>query len=420
MDLSNVIAELGLSESTDLLGQEWESSQQSMPAEGLPFLAPEFVRNAAHAVGLSGEQAAAAATAAQRIAANASLRALAWHCHYCCFRSNSYKRRNLADWPPLTPALREDSGLFYLLMTLSGLPHMQGVHTAHSVPAQVVRDTLSQVSFLAGEYRKEHGHWGLNPNNLCWLMNHFHGELYQLGRLQFQFGAFKCKFRVFRHQRSRTVLAFPESGVCFLVDGQLSGPGYRRDTGGAWTAELTVTDHEISGHPVLPEGRVLQRRISLPRAEWLPVLAAGEPVLNIHMSGGSPLDYDRCGESFRTALEFFPSHFPKRPFVAFCCCSWLLDTQLQEFLPAGSNIVRFQREFYLFPHVSNDQHLWHRAFGRVPDDLSTAPQDTSLQRALIQHSRSGNHLRARAGGCFLFPEDFDWGSEFYQEQQFEC
>ena len=27
------------------------------------------------------------------------------------------------------------------------------------------------------------------------------------------------------------------------------------------------------------------------------------------------------------AMEFFPRHFPDRPFVAFCCESWLLDSQ---------------------------------------------------------------------------------------------
>ena len=57
------------------------------------------------------------------------------------------------------------------------------------------------------------------------------------------------------------------------------------------------------------------------------------------------MDFEACGESMRTALAFFPRHFPERlPAVAFVCSTWFFDAQYQQILPATSNIVRFQRE----------------------------------------------------------------------------
>ena len=126
--------------------------------------------------------------------------------------------------------------------------------------------------------------------------------------------------------------------------------------------------------------------------------------------------HDRCGESFRRALSFFRNHFPDRSFDAFCCSSWLLDTELQSFLPEKANIVRFQREFYLFPVPFGPEYVLGNILGSVPDDLSAAPRRTALQRAAVAALQSGKSLRPTGGGCFLLPDDLDWGSQVYLKQ----
>ena len=55
MKLKEVIAELDLGGKVELLALEWESSQQTMPAGDLFFLAPEFVEEACRAVYLPTE-----------------------------------------------------------------------------------------------------------------------------------------------------------------------------------------------------------------------------------------------------------------------------------------------------------------------------------------------------------------------------
>ncbi len=421
MNLTEAIIKLGLTPKTELLQVlqvEWQTSQQSTPAGGLPYLCPESVAPTCEAISLPRKLAQAALPVSKRIASNAGLNAIAWHYHHCLFRCTAYPWKNINRWPSLTEALREDTGMFYILVMLSGLPGMQAIYRAHSVPGEILRDTLSQLKSRITDYRGKHGNWGLNVQSLPWLMNHFHGKLYRLGRLQFQFGSFTHKLRAFRHRTSGTVVALSEGGVAYLADGQVNGEGRIYEATGAWTSQLIFTGEEIVGYPILPTGRVLGRKVRLSTAEWRQVLAPGDPILNIHIPGRSRMAYEPCGESFRAAVEFFPSHFPQKPFLSFCCRSWLLDSQLEQLLPPTSNLVRFQREVYLFPALSNDLHLLKVVFGCVPEDLNKAPGDTVLRRALLERLLGGGKLRASAGGCFLLPDDLNWGSQVYRRQTF--
>lgn len=421
MKLGDVITKLRLIESAEVLQVEWESSQQSMPEEP-HFLAPEFIVDACQAVSLPEEVRQATIAISQRIASNAALQALAWHFHHCLFRCASYLQSDIARWPSLNGGLQHNEGMFYTLVLLSGLPGMRAIYHTHRVPIEIARDTLSQVRFGICDptaYRKEHGQLGLTPYALQWFRNHLCGELYRLGRLQFKFGSSSYKIRAFQHRTAGTVVVLSEAGVRYLMDGQVASEGRVHDDPCKWTSQLIFTDNEIIGHPILPTGCALQRKVCLPKAEWRQVLASGDPILEIHIPGGSPMTYDLCAKSFRDALKFFPEHFPERPFVAFCCSSWLLDGQLKELLPPTSNIVRFQREVYLFPTLSDDLYLVKTVFGDMPEDLTKVPRDTTLRRALLDRLLAGGHLHARAGSCFLLPDDVArWGSQVYRRQTF--
>jgi len=414
--LEEVIAEVGVAESEEVLRVEWERSQQSMPEGELLFLAPQFLSEACRAAYLDEEVGEVLSAVGRRAAGNRALRALAWHFHHCLYGTDGYSGQSIRDWPSLEEVLGEDGGLLYLAALLSGLPTMQRVHGEHGVPAEVTRDTILDLKLWLEGRKREHpeSQWGLVPFNLWWLSYHFRGELYRLGRLQFQFGSLGREIRVFRHRDSGLVAALSEDGMRYRADGGRAGS----EEDGCWVARLVAGESETTGCPILPEGRAIRREVTLRHAEWQPVLAAGQPVLYIHIPAGGPLAHDLCGQSFGSALDFFPKHFPERPFDGFCCHSWLLNAELAEFLPESANIVRFQREFYLFPiALGSDDLLW-RIFDEVPKDLTHAPRDTTLRRGVLDRLLSGQGLRPIGGGCFLLPEDFNWGAQVYRRQEF--
>lgn len=416
MTLDEVVRALGIADGAETLKKEWEESQATLPKDGIPFLSSDFVRHACREVGMADDVAEAVVRVCGTTAGSEALAALAWHCHRALFAGNGYSFDDVTSWPSLEGALGADADTFYLLVLLSGVPRMRQVNLAHRVAAEVERDTLGDVLRSLERHRRRGGGptWGLHPHEVAWFANFIRCDLYRLGRLQFQFGSFYHRARAFRHT-SGAVLALSEAGVGYDSDGQVAASA----DNAVWTAELVLGRDRAVGNPILPTGQALPGKVTLPSSEWKQVLAPGDPILNVHMPGGGPLAHDACGESFRRAVEFFPRHFPERPFTGFCCHSWLLDAQLEQMLPPSSNMVRLQRKVYLLPTHMEVGELLRTALGRHLDDLSKAPRKTTLQRAIVERLERGEKLRPRAGGFFLLPEDLNWGGEVYRSQQLE-
>lgn len=411
IQLEAAFAALGTATPTGTTEEDWAATQQSFPPSGPDFLDPSFVDGACRAACLPDDIRAAAVAAARRAGANAALQAFAWHCHVTLFRPGRYDRNAVWGWPRLDGVLGQDAGLFYLLVLLTGMPALRERYRQRDIPQRVACDTLSDIERWLRLYRQEAGVWGLTPRALTWLRNHVQGQLYQLARLQHQLNEFHCDVYVYRHRVDGTVVALSDDGVRYRADGQYDGAGGVSDPSGAWTATLTRTASYVAGYPIAPRGHAVRQLRHLPGAEWEELLAPGDPVLQLHIPDGSPMDFDACGDSFRQALEFFPRHFPDHRFRAFACSSWLLDAQLQHLLPPASNLVRFQREMYLLPAPGDGRSTLERVFGGVPERIDRAPQRTTLQRALVTHLASGGHLRG--GRCFLLRDDVRWGSQVY-------
>ena len=415
MDLDRVVTQLGIEQSREVLEPEWEVSRNAMPDGNVGFLSPAFVNEACRGIFLPDDIVQAAVAAAARVAESPAMRALAWHCHWCLYHVDGYPSRQADHWPCLAGPLGKLSGFFYLLVLLSRFPEMRALHREHEVPERVVRDSMDQIYLRGVACSEIFGRWGLDGHGARWLANFLRGDIYALGRLEHQFNVMNDPFRVYRHRKSSAIIALSEDGVAYRPDGQRQRGG---DPPAAWTSRLHVTGDRIAGHPILPTGSASAEMVTLAAPDWIPVLEPGDPVLYFHIPGGIPLEHAACGDSFRQAMDFFPRHFSDRPYRAFFCGSWLLDTQLEDWLPAGSNLVRFLREFYLVPGGISHRSILQTVFGNAADDLSRAPGDTSLQRAMLRHVSSGRPIDPRAGKCFMFPEDLDWGRQVYRTSKF--
>lgn len=413
MDESAIREALGDEAGTGILLDGWAASQSALPPGRPFFLEPRFVASAAEDSGLSPEFAQALASAARRLDGNPATRALSWHVYYRLFRAPECQDSQLQRWPEPIAMLGEDTGLLYALALYGGLPAMHALYGTRGVPLQVARDTLHDVQRWADHYRRHSGAWGISPLSLPWLRLHLRGDLYALGRLQFQPGTWNSPVRAFRHRASGRVLTVSEDGVRYRPDGR---PVWEDDAAcpeDSWAARFSVGAVCIVAHRILPEGRIVREEIRLPRAEWAPVLKSGDPVLHLHIPHGKRLDPAACRQSLEEALAFFPSHFPDRPFVAFACESWLLDAQLEALLPASSNIVRFLRQLYLVPSTGNPESALEWVFDGMLANLAHAPRDTTLRRAVLDHLAAGGTLRG-AGG-FVLPEDVPgWGADVYR------
>jgi hypothetical protein len=125
-----------------------------------------------------------------------------------------------------------------------------------------------------------------------------------------------------------------------------------------------------------------------------------EPCLAVHIpSYSGSLDPEACDASFAQARAFYARHYPEEPHRLAVCKSWLMDRQLAQFLPATSNIVRFQQRFGIAytPEAPDDRDTLEFVF-RTPDvPLDQLPQRTTLERGVVRHLQAGGHFHGGMG-----------------------
>ena len=152
-------------------------------------------------------------------------------------------------------------------------------------------------------------------------------------------------------------------------------------------------------------GRLQFQRGKLGNRTGLAITAAGlpygpgDPTLAVHVPEFyGPLTPPACDASFVRAVQFFARHFPEETYDLAFCHSWLLDDQLGEYLPEDSNIIRFQRRFrHAYTPEANDDGIIRFVFGRLKPALDDLPQRTTLERAIVDHLKTGRHWHGGAG-----------------------
>lgn len=108
----------------------------------------------------------------------------------------------------------------------------------------------------------------------------------------------------------------------------------------------------------------------------------------------SPREVDR---SLELAEGFFREHYPELVRAEYRCHSWLLDGQLGGMLDEGSNIRHFQTRFEILDRGGVDAEFIEWLFQTKSTNISTLPEDTSLQRNVKRHLLSGGQIYTAFG-----------------------
>lgn len=401
MDLAAILQSAGEAASLEAVSRGWDESQKTFPEGGGHLLSAEAVADNAAFSGFDPESRAFLAGAARRVRVVPGLDRVLWHCFRITFFGP--KPADLKGWPWWEKALGDAGGAFYLLAALGGVPEISAAHRKRGVPEDVTRDTCLEIRcFSDNHVRGRGGRPGMYLNQLNWLHHYVHQPYYRLGRLEFWLKPFGGGVRVFRHRRDGHVIALSEDGHKLDREGLVDGSAGKWDAGGGWVASFSETDKEAEGFPYSPEGRAVRRKVRLPRTDWEPVLAKGTWVLDMHIPAGGGMGPEACLDAHRRALEFFDRHHPEHRWAAIVCNSWIFNTQLDGILPPEANLVRYQRELYLYPVRSSGQDgLWF-IFLQEPVDLRTAPRESGLQKAILKFLEAGNTWRG--GAMFILRE----------------
>lgn len=350
--------------------------------------------------------------------------------------------------PRVQAQLRDRTSLFYLLAYMAALPYTVTRYRQLGVGMDVFFETMRDFLNYLGDFYDQYGYWGYDE--FMWIWRHLTCELFRLGRLQYMLTPFRSGITAFRRKsgmdRDEQIPGSVESSGLDQVssrqnpDGDLSGleivlladpdqplraDGYAYGIGephrededqpvDTWKPYYEVSSAGWRGHLVAPYGFVCPHAVFLRRSEWDLILQDGDLVLDLHIPRKDPLTVETCRASLQQAFEFFPRVFPERLWKGLYCHTWFFTPQLQMILPSNSNIVKFQREFYLFPFPGSVRFLWGFVFGEKYSNPATAPRNTFLRRAVLEWIDQGKEIFDLPGVMFHAPEK--WGIQPYMSQ----
>jgi hypothetical protein len=307
------------------------------PPADRPLWTAEAALDNAAVLAIPADATATVATAGQIIAARPELRWLLDRCRSALSASLGDECASSAPWPALPAHLGAVAAGFYVHVFAAALPEIRAFHAQLAVPPAIAEATLADLGRHMRIDAVMHGRPCLDSQN--WLLRHWRGVILEVGRLQFEW---------FRHGA-----------------GHLANP------------DAASTDQETLRHRT----------------------PTGASALDVHIPFGGPLPPSLCDASIAGAHGLFAALFPDRRFEIATCTSWLLDEQLQQYLPADSNIIRFQRRFTPVDGAVDGTDEMHRfIFQRPrPYTIEKLPQRTSLERAFVAHLREGGRWLMRTG-----------------------
>jgi hypothetical protein len=324
-----------------------------------------------------------------------------------------------------------DERMDRLLEILEGVPEASGRMRELGIPEQIIRDTFADIGLWVKRCMRETGGWGLADPSPGWLKNHISCKIFRVGRFQcipkfLPEPETSWNIKYYRNKNTGHVLAVTARGADFRGDGQVSGTNNIHAGADGFKGWFKKGENFAEGVVISPYGHAVNKSARLDFDQWEEILAAGMPVLDLHIPTDGGFTPDICRRTFESMADFAANHREAiakltgvgsdAPFTAFTLGSWLLDAQLDGILPPESNLVRHLREFYLLPVPSYEDAGVYWIFDKKKPDLNNLKPDdqyTSLQRAVIKFMKEGGHMRYNFG-VLIFDDVKNYGGEFYR------
>ena len=223
-----------------------------------------------------------------------------------------------------------------------------------------------------------------------WDMNFYTCSIFQMDRFLFIPYKFGDSFQMFRNRTTNQVIALRDGGEEFRRDGQVNGINDVFDESGKFISIWKEDDSFLTANLINPMGFVERDPITIKKSEWEIALKQGDTLLALHVPAGPGYNPERLKNSMELAVEFYTKYFPELSIQGFWSESWLYDSRLSLILDNDtSNIIKVQRQFYLYPIQEGDGMLRYEAFGDWKADPEKVELKSSLQKAAAAYMKTG-------------------------------
>ena len=300
---------------------------------------------------------------------------------------------------PKPGAMGRHAGLYPLLLCLACIPVSREMCRNRGIPDDMLLPVAERV--LEPQLR----HFSAGGDDIVdfpWDLNFYTGSIFLIGRFSFILTPYDDDVDFWRNRETGQVLGLYDGERAFRRDGQFQGVNGVVDRE-PFLSVRRLTDSTVTAHPVKPMGFLEREPVTLARAVWERTLHRGEWTLGLHIPSGPGYDPEQLRSAAVAAFAFFDRYFPEKAALGLWSESWLYDARLSLCMGEERNIVRVQRQMYLYPMERDDAMLRLELFGSGQADLSAFEPRTGLQRDALAYMQAGG--RFNTGGMVILRED---------------
>lgn len=315
------------------------------------------------------------------------LLALAQTYHDGIFESNTYTLAQVEDLPEKDG---REEGLLFAVMYLARYELLDGVLAKRGIPAENKTGALKSYKDMLEKNKIKYGTYGMRGMYRSGIVHYLIPVEFRIGRLLFEITKFDSAFEVYRNKQTGEMLSVAKPGFRYMPTGKRPPASY---TGEVFEPYIRQNGDTMEGFTFDEKGNFVANPITLHLPAWEKVLKTGDDVLSVHIPTDGRMTPELVDEAFVLADKFFAEHYADVDFKAYVCSSWLLNTDIKEFLEPESNIIRFQNRFRIVMTSTNGYSLFWHIFGTpniVPlDQLVPA---NSFQQKFLDRVKAGQTL----------------------------
>ena len=301
--------------------------------------------------------------------------------------------------PPVGEGIEYD--FLHLFPAIPTMPDSVKFFRDRELPEEIIAGSMREYDDSVATSLLQTGRPAFDKGRLGWLLTATRNHIIRLGRLKFDMpDLYMEKVRVYENAAGEQVILADDLQV--HRSGRVLGSIGHTDTEGSFVAQITETEDTVTGYPAIREF-VQNTPVTLPKSQWTLRLCAQDPVIRMHIPRDEPFDPELVDQSFQQARAIFARHFPDYPYKAFFCNSWLMSPELPSLLKPTSNILAFQNHFTIVPSISVGRAVFSFVFlreAKIPETFDDLPQNTSLERAIVQHYQNGGYVHEASGFFF--------------------
>ena len=278
------------------------------------------------------------------------------------------------------------------LVLCRSIPSFYEYMKSKKVPDDVIFASLKIPEDSVSTYmRKHNGEAGFG--SFDWYQLFYDRRLYRIDGLTMEFPARFPGIAKALQNKNGEIIALA-TNVSLHRDGFPLGSKYHEDEEGSFVASCVETEDAYIGHIYDDRGFVSKEKKTFNKTEWSTLFSGGSGMVSIHIPNGAKFDHETVGQTIERTKEIIKTCFPEFDYKVFFCGSWLLDPNLDTILPEGSNIVRFCKRFKPLAIRDSGDCVFGFVFNMPSSnvDVSTLPENTSLQRALKKYYLDGKAI----------------------------